>query len=538
MLGGTSSIAGRELVRDVARVATHALEQPQVGEATTVLAAALPDDLLRDTLRSTGLWEHGIEQAVEAVRSHPTPDAVRGAIPFMIRADTYHSQIVPMSIAAVDSGHAGRISSAIDQLVASGTTGNGLTTELVAVAGHPRLDDIVELAPLVRRVGTYPHYVIGAARDAVDSGHLERYRDALQSLVDAGITDGSIAQHVVAALGHPHGDDILRLATGFQRMGAFGFQSIPKATEVVDAGALGRVSQAVDQLVARDIGNSEMVNQLVELAADPRLPQIVDLVPSMHRVVPNGYEVIPSAQRVLATGRSTEIARLSNELADDGIAYAGLVESLTSLLDHPKRDRILDVARTVRDTGSVAHVLDKARLIVESPRSGDVLETLRLIVDATGPSAYASYVATDLVSRNVPLADIRLAVRLGVEHVSSSNVAATLRASEVEAAGLGALGDHLAQLAPQQLDDQRSTLGAMLRRLAATTPVDEPDKALIEQLQTLVSDNFQRLSSTKVDGYRGYPDYAELGRIDSIVRLRELRVAAIDATAHGSTLTW
>jgi hypothetical protein len=525
-------------VHDVARAATHALDDPQVRTAAEA-AAASPDDLLRDVLLRADVWEGAIDQAVEAVRSHPTPDAVRGVVPFMIRADTYHSQIVPMSIAAVDSGHVGRITAAIDQLVARGTTGNGLTTELVDVAGHPRFDDIVELAPLVRRVGTYPHYVIGAARDAVDSGQLERYRAAMQSLVDAGINDGSIAQHVVAALDHAHGDDILRLATGFQRMGAFGFQSIPKATEAVDAGALVRVSQAVDQLVALDIGNSEMVNQLVELARDPRFTQVVELIPSMHRVVPNGYQVVPTAQRVLDSGRSTEIVRLSDELADDGIAYMGMVESLEALLDHPQRDRILEVARTVRDAGSVAHVLDKARLIVESPRSGDVLEMLRIIVDATGPSAYASYVAADLVARNVPLADIRLAVRLGVEHVSSANVAAALRASEVEAAGLGALGDHLALLAPKQLDDQRMTLGAMLRRLSATTPVDEPDKAIIEQLQTLVSDNFQRLAGTKVDGYRFYPDYAEYGRIDSLIRLRELRVRAIEASAAApSTLTW
>lgn len=123
--------------------------------------------------------------------------------------------------------------------------------------------------------------------------------------------------------------------------------------------------------------------------------------------------------------------------------------------------------------------------------------------------------------------------------MSPDTVAAALHASDLETAGLLALGDHLAALAPKQLDEQRITLGAMLRRLAATVPVDEPDKALVEQLQVLVSDNFQRLAGTKVDGYRFFPDYAELGRIDSIVRLRELRLQAIEsATASSATLTW
>ncbi|MCB0879320.1 MAG: hypothetical protein KDC46_10120 [Thermoleophilia bacterium] len=537
MFGGTPSIAAAGLMRDAAHATAGALGDARIVDTAVELGASAAVDPLRELLLRAGVRENAVDQAIEAVRTHPTPDAVRGAIPYMIRADTYHSGIVPVSIAAVDSGHLGRIIPAIDELVAHGTVGNGLTKQLVEVADHPRLDEIVALAPLVHRSGAYPHFVIEAARSAVDSGQLERYRDAVRSLVDAGITDGSIAKDLVDVLDHPRFDDVMQLSTEFLRMHGFGFQSVPKAVEVVESGAFPRVLRAADKLAARDLGNSEMVNQLVELAHDPQLEQVVDLVPTMHRVVPNGYTLIPRAQDVLATGRSTEIVRMANELADEGIAYEGLVQSLTRMLDHPERDRILDVARLVRDTGSVAHVLGKARLLVESPRPDDAIETLRLLYDATGPSPYLTYAATDLVERGVPVADIRLAFELGAGRANEASVRTALQASELEDAGLGALGAHLAALEPAQLDEQRELLRAMLRRIADTPAVDDTDRQLLEQLHTLASDNFQRLAGTKVDGYRGYPEYAELGRIDATIRLRDLRARAA-AQAPAELLEW
>ncbi len=531
MFGAIPTTTGRELVRDAARVATRVLDDaPTTGSAT---------DGLRELLLGAGVWEPSVDQALEAVRSHPTPDAVRGAIESMIRADTFHSQIVPRAIDAVDSGRLPQLTAAIDRLATQGVTGNGLTTQLLEVAGHPRFDEIVELAPLVRKVGTYAHYTVGTARDAVDSGQAGRVRSALHSVLDAGIDDGSIAMHLVEEIDHPRFDEVLRTAIDYHRSTGNGHQAVRLAKETVEAGTAERIGGIVRALRAQDIGNSEMLNQLVELARDPRLDDIVELVPTVHRVVPNGYEVVPMATRVLESGRAADIARIANELADDGIAYKGLIEQLQPVLDHPQRDRILEVARTVRNSGAVAHVLDKARLLVESPRSEDAIDALRIITESTGPSAYASYVAADLVHHRVSLDEIRLALDLGVGRINRASIDAVLRSSELEATGLGGLGRYLGSLAPTQLDEQREVLAAMLRRLDELTPVDETDRTLLEQLQTLTSDNFQRLAGTKVDGYRGYPEYAELGRIDATIRLRELRARIAEAAADSSEqLRW
>lgn len=476
---------------------------------------------------------------------------------------------LPDVAAALASTERPTLQATTKTLRAIGYSVDDAAAEAVALSTDPRGAAILGVAAHLGAQGFPGHYAVKGAVELLDTGPVAATLDVIVALRDLGWAPGSsldrasrlvregVATRVLDTaadlrrfgiapipsttraeqlLARPDTDQVLELARHLRDARYSPANALDAAVEL-EPPAVARVLELWPRLLKLDDGRYPMLDHATKLArqSSQSANHVVDVAVQLQQFgirAPHtgGRDLITRARVAIGAGdvdeRLATAARFRSAGAAPGVAHdmaidLGAAHAAARAVDPAVVGRLREIGFT--DYRSLRHAIEFI--------GRDDVETALRIADLGVAPPVALTMSRELIEAGIP--EARIAELLARSRSTGSGFTKdTIRAAVMREHGpLEDLGRLLTEIPGGDTISVGYTLGALATRLDAQVPIDAADAALLDAARRLVDDNMARMAGTLADGYRGHPDYADLGRIASLLELSVLRDAARKAAA-------
>ncbi len=484
---------------------------------------------------------NGVARRVVELIDDPSLDDVLDVTKAIRQLGTNGQDAVDTAVGLVAGGQADTYRTAASRLTTNGLTSYATAPRLAKLVDHPQLDRIVDLTPDIHALGTPVHDALDVSRRLVEAGADDAVRRAARSLAADEITGPGVTSALESMATHPQLEQVVAVARPVVGSGTTPAKALEAARDVVDSGHADRIVATLESFTARDITGAGLAQSLAAIAGRAEYDAITTLVPDLAALGTKSNVVVDIAAAAISGGHGDLVSATATKLAGQGLRSNGaLATDLVTVAPRPDLDRILELLPAVREVGTSADdVLTATAAAIDTGSPGSVIDVAHQLVGAHVNKTMAVRNAVEVVDAGLTAHDVARVLQAGIPIGKTSPRASIERALELLASDLPTLERAFDDVPYKGFDEYAAVLASITDRVGRTAPIDDADALLLSRIERLARDNHGRTTGTLRDGYSRHPDYAELGRLRSTIRVREEHVhAAAPPSAGAGSLPW